>query len=328
MVASISKTPVGFDVAAAFVGDAFGDVTLAAVTELTEGWFNAAYSLTLDDGRQCVLKVAPPPAVAVMTYEHDIMATEVAALRLVRERTTLPVPRVLWSDTSCRRVPSALFLMEHCGGRLLSEVRPGLTIEQQRTVDAQLAGFLRQANSITNPTFGLQARSATTFGRWSDAFVHLVDDVLADGEAMSVDLPVSAEQIHTVVCDHHDVLDEVTVPCFVHWDLWDSNVFVDPETLGVIGLIDFERALWGDPLMEAQFLSKAADAAFVEAYGVAILATPEAVRRRLLYDLYLFLIMVVEVAYRHYPTDDIEHFARSRLAITLAKLGIDCEGGR
>lgn len=37
------------------------------------------------------------------------------------------------------------------------------------------------------------------------------------------------------------------------------------------------------------------------------------------------MIMVVEVAYRHYPTDDIERFARNRLTLTLtlAKLGID-----
>ena len=36
------------------------------------------------------------------------------------------------------------------------------------------------------------------------------------------------------------------------------------------------------------------------------------------------MIMVVEVAYRHYPTDDLERFARNCLtSLTLAKLGID-----
>ena len=37
------------------------------------------------------------------------------------------------------------------------------------------------------------------------------------------------------------------------------------------------------------------------------------------------MIMVVEVAYRHYPTDDPERFARNclTLTLTLAKLGID-----
>src|SRR3954471_7119458 len=111
MVASISKTPVSRDQAAAIVHDAFGgDTQLVDITEATEGWFNATYVLTLSDDRRCVLKVAPPPEVTVLTYEHDIMATEVAALALMAQRTTMPVPHVVWSDTSCRRLPSALFV--------------------------------------------------------------------------------------------------------------------------------------------------------------------------------------------------------------------------
>ena len=119
------------------------------------------------------------------------------------------------------------------------------------------------------------------------------------------------------------MLDEVTAPCFVHWDLWDSNIFVDPDTLSVVGIIDFERALWGDPLMEGQFFAKSDDATFLDAYGQAMLTTAGSRHRRLLYDLYLFVIMTVEVSYRRYPTDDIERFAREHLALTLAKLGLD-----
>lgn len=323
MVGSLSKTQVGADVAAAIVRDAFGDdVSLLELTEQTEGWFNAVYALALSDGRRCVLKVSPPPGVSVLTYERDIMTTEVIALGVVRERTTTPVPRVLWFDTSCRRVPSPLFVMELCPGHVLSALRPTLDVGQQHVVDAQIAGFLRQMHAITNPTFGLQAPSAPQFARWSDAFVHIFDDALTDGDARSVELPVDSDTLRQLVRDHVEVLDEVSVPCFVHWDLWDPNVFVDPDTLEVIGVIDFERALWGDPLMEGQFLSKATDGAFLHAYGTPMLATPGAVRRRLLYDLYLFVVMVVEVAYRRYPTDDIERLGRHHLALTLDELGI------
>jgi aminoglycoside phosphotransferase (APT) family kinase protein len=125
-----------------------------------------------------------------------------------------------------------------------------------------------------------------------------------------------------VVRDRADALDEVTVPCFVHWDLWDPNVFVAPDTLEVVGVIDLERAMWADPLMEGRFLSKIGDTAFIDAYGIPMLATPGTVRRRLLYDLYLFVIMVVEVAYRHYPTDEIDRNGREHLALTLARLGV------
>jgi aminoglycoside phosphotransferase (APT) family kinase protein len=321
---SVSKTAVSFELAAGIATDAFGEgAALVGFTECMEGWFNATYAMTLDDGRRCVLKVAPPPDVLVLTYEHDIMATEVAALRLVRGCTSAPVPRVLWSDTSCRRLPSPLYVMEHYPVRLLSELRPMMDLGQQHVVDAQVAGLLRQINSITHTTFGRQAPSAPAFARWSTAFVALFDDALADGEAASVELPVAYDTLRALTRASGDVLDEVTVPCFVHWDLWDSNIFVDPDTLSVVGIIDFERALWGDPLMEGQFFAKRDEATFLDAYGQAMLATAGSRRRRLLYDLYLFVIMTVEVAYRCYPTDDIERFARENLALTLARLGLD-----
>lgn len=322
MVDSISKTPVGSDVAAAIARDAFGhDAELADLSELTEGWFNAAYVLTLADGRRGVLKVAPPPDVQVMTYERDIMTTEVEAMRLVRRCTSLPVPEVLWFDTSCRRVASPLFVMEHCAGRMLSEVRPTLDTTARQGIDAQLAQYLSELAAITNPTFGLQAPGAPAFRRWSEAFGRLMSDLLDDGAARDVQLPVGADVIRHLVASSADELDEAAVPRFVHWDLWDTNVFVDPETLAVTGVIDFERALWGDPLMEGQFLARRDDETFMAAYGTRLHDGPGARRRRLLYDVYLYVVMVVEDRYRMYPTDDIVTFARAGLARTLAALG-------
>lgn len=78
-------------------------------------------------------------------------------------------------------------------------------------------------------------------------------------------------------------------------------MFVDPDTGGVTGVIDFERVLWADPLMEAQFVGKRANDAVIDAYGTPLFDEPHAAARRRLYDLYLYLVMTVECAYRHYP---------------------------
>jgi aminoglycoside phosphotransferase (APT) family kinase protein len=322
-VRSISKTSVTREVAANVVLDAFGEgVSLLDMTELTHGWFNAAYVLTLSDERRCVLKVAPPRDVDVMSYEHNIMATEVAALKLIRAHTSAPVPQVLWYDETCARLPSPLFIMEHCSGELLETLRPSLNNEQQLIVDAQIAGFLRSMNALTNPTFGLQAPDAPRFSSWSEAFGWLVETALVDGEAKQVVLPCPYDRIRRFVGSQTNVLDEVTSPRFVHWDLWDSNIFVDPQTLKVVGLIDFERALWADPLMESQFFSKINDDRFLLAYGEPLWTSPEIQHRRLMYDLYLFVVMVVEVAYRQYPTEEIDRMGRHQLGLTLAKLGL------
>ena len=147
--------------------------------------------------------------------------------------------------------------MECCTGTLLGDLRATLDADQQRAVDSQLAHILREVNAISHPTFGLPAPAAPTFERWSDAFGDLLGSILRDGEVSRRRCPCRTRPLRDLAAERSAALDEVTVPSLVHWDLWDTNVFVDPDTLQVVGVIDFERALWGDPLMEAQFLSNA-----------------------------------------------------------------------
>ena len=148
----------------------------------------------------------------------------------------------------------------------------------------------------------------------------LIADLLTDGDAAGVELPRPSTELLAIVETHTAALDEVTTPRLIHWDLWDLNVFVDPTSLAVVGVIDFERVLWADPLMEAQFFFHRGDDALSDAYGAALFAAPGAVARRQLYDLYLALVMTIECAYRHYPTDDIDQMGRGALAMVLAEL--------
>ncbi len=107
---------------------------------------------------------------------------------------------------------------------------------------------------------------------------------------------------------------------------WDGNIFVDPATRQVSGLIDFERALWADPLMEVNFGAFGVNPAFIQGYSrgenasFSLPFSPAQQTRRALYDLYLFLIMVIECRYRRYPTDDQENMAREKVAEMIAGL--------
>ena len=53
---------------------------MTGYTELTEGYFNVAYEIELDGGERVILKVAPAPSAIVMTYEKNIMYSEVEAM--------------------------------------------------------------------------------------------------------------------------------------------------------------------------------------------------------------------------------------------------------
>jgi hypothetical protein len=141
--------------------------------------------------------------------------------------------------------------------------------------------------------------------------------VILDGREMQVALDRPYEEFYALLERHFDVLDEVTTPCLVHWDLWDGNVFVDPATLRITGLIDFERAMWADPLIEAVFGRPDPRSAYVTGYGGPLFEAPAEVTRRMLYNAYLFLIITVEGYFRHYPTQDLENWGRARLKETL-----------
>jgi aminoglycoside phosphotransferase (APT) family kinase protein len=321
LVGSASKTRIGPDQAQLAVETAFdGKVSLAGSSECQEGWFNAVYRLELSDGRTVVLKVAPPPGFRAMRYEHNLMDTEVSMLRLVRGKTGVPVPEVLFWDESCSMLPSPFFVMEACPGTLLSELRPRLDDPAEHVIDARVARHVASINALAAPAFGRPERTAARHAKWSAAFADLVEEHLSDAKDADVELPLPADEMVNLVQDQAQHLDVVTDPRVVHWDLYDSNVFVDADSLDVVGLIDFERVLWADPLMEAQFLGKRQNDGLVAAYGNPLFDQASAVERRRLYDMCLYLVMIIECAYRNYPTDDIEKLARACLPLVLDEL--------
>lgn len=291
--------------------------------ELGHGWFNVAYCITLRDGRRVVLKIAPPPGVAVMTYEFDMMGNEVAALELVRERTGVPVPAVDHYDTACDLCDAPWFFMPFIDadnfGILAEEGR--LTPAETDSYNEQLGAANRALNSIVGPHFGrLTGPGSPT---WRDAFGAMIEDVLVDGERLEIDLGWDYGLVREVIAEHLPLLDEVTEPRFVEWDLWNSNTMVRDGR--IVGIIDHERAFFGDPLIEAGFtgidLAVVGDpAAFMRGYGQGPLSGPERERRRL-YTLYLILIMVIETRYRGHDTPTQYDWAREQLVELMAAFG-------
>ena len=135
----------------------------------------------------------------------------------------------------------------------------------------------------------------------------MVNAVLADAETFAVTLPRPVADIQEWFDARAPVLDEVTTPVLVHFDLWDGNILVESTAAGhrIGALIDAERAFWGDPL--ADFVSLALfgdieqDPAFLRGYraGGGTATFDFAARQRLsLYRTYLYLIMWVEAVPR------------------------------
>ncbi len=316
-----TKTPVTRQQAAKAVRAHF-DQGLTGFKELTDGYFSAIYRLTLADGRALVMKVAPPDHVRVLRYEVNLLLAEAGALALVSERTNLPVPRVRVHDTSRQHVGADYLLMDALPGLSLWHARDHLPKAIYQALQRQAGAALRQINAITGDGFGYFA-GEKRFTRWRACFDAMLRGVLADGQAAAVPLSFGYAKLLALAQAHFPALDAVAAPRLVHWDLWDGNLLVDPAGGHLTGILDFERTLWGDPLMEVCFGAMPDTAAYRQGYDADLLAQPGAPTRRLLYDLYLFLIMTIEPTYRGFETPDQEIWARKRLAETIARLAVE-----
>jgi aminoglycoside phosphotransferase (APT) family kinase protein len=318
---STSKRPVDVATAGRIVAAAFGpQASIQAYDDLRDGYFNAAYRIDLAGGRRAVLKVSPPPGVRVLRYEGGILHTEVEMLRLVRAHTTVPVPEVYYFDESHGIIDSDYFLMSFVRGESYHRLRESFTPQRRAVIEQTTGDFLRQINAITGTYFGYPTMASLHFRTWQKAFLSMFADLLQDGLDKNVPLPLGYDELRHRVESVSSALHDVVTPGLVHWDLWDGNIFVEPKTGEITGIIDFERALWGDPLMEFQYRTFEVTPAFESGYSAALLDSPTARVRRTLYNIYLYLIMVIEGSYRHYETDDQERWARQQLAADLERL--------
>ncbi|MEU6348227.1 aminoglycoside phosphotransferase family protein [Streptomyces sp. NPDC047072] len=290
------------------------------VDELSEGWFNVAYRIRLRSGTHVVLKIAPPPDVEVMTYERDAMATELEALRLVREHTKVPVPEVHFADRTHEVCDADYFFMTYVDADNLHVIRDTLSQAEISAYDEALGAITRELNTIPGTAFGpLSGPGEST---WRAAFLRMVEELLGDGERRGVVLPGGYDAIREAVAAHADALDEVTEPRFVEWDLWPGNCMVRDGR--IVSILDHERAFYGDPLMEFGFTGSESDAfgdatAFIRGYGQGPSTPTERTRRRL-YNLHLALIQTIETTFRAHTNTDQYNWACTRLQETLTLL--------
>lgn len=297
---------------AQMVERAFGGTTLAAgddaVSELKEGWFNAAYNVRLSDEREVILKIAPLKDADIMAYEKHIMATEVAMMRLVRENPAIPVPEIYAFDTTRDICDSEYYFMEKLAGDNYGNVKEAFSPAMQAQIDQQIGAIVREINGFTGAYFGYDGNSDLRGETWKEAFLKIIDAVLEDGVRKQADFGYTTDEIRGAVLKHAPSLEAVTTPQLVHWDAWDLNFFVKDGK--VTGIIDFERALWADPLMEAHFraLAFGGVSECMRGYGKTTF-THEEDERCHLYTLYLALVMKTECYYRQYESDFVSNAA-------------------
>ena len=290
---SITKTKLSLEQIGAILEKAFGSgIHAQSVEEMVEGWFNTSYAITLSDGREVILKISPPPGIKLLRYEKEVMYTEVELLRRFAGTGKIPVPVVYCSDFSRTVIPCDYFVMERLPGIAYGKIKKSFSLAEREQIETELGRINRAINDIQGTAFGIYIQEDSKRKSWADAFVYMLDAILQDALEEEVQFPMGYEQIRELILSRISVLDPVQIPCLVHWDLHDGNVIVkDGE---ITGIIDCDRAIWGDPLVEFYFGCFANKEYFLKGYGPSLIDTSEGKCRRVMYDIYLDLIMVTE----------------------------------
>ncbi len=248
MPVSITKNKKDKQTILNLVHQAFPDQEIEKTEELTEGFFNVAYGITLTDGSEVILKIAPTGDMDVMTHEINIMYSEVVSMKMIAR--------------------------------------------------------------IKGSRFGYYGQTDKQGDNWFTVFRSMLQDTYQDAERKSINIAVPMEQLLLLLDRDRHIFEQVKEPSFVHWDIWAGNVFIDEDK--ITGIIDFERCLWADELMEVGFRTCWCEKGFIEGYGFKELKPDQLIRAEW-YDIYLFLICCLECDYRMYDNRGAYEFGTKML---------------
>ncbi|MBD5509106.1 MAG: aminoglycoside phosphotransferase family protein [Lachnospiraceae bacterium] len=285
----------------------FPNKKITQIKELTEGMFNAAYSVSFEDGSGSILKVAPPRAEGLMSNEINMMAAEVQAMRIMRDYDFVHIAEVQSYDTSKRLCSSDYLIMERIEGENWLFIKDEMPEEVKNHIYYEIGIIQKKMSEIEGNGFGLLGDDRR-FDSLYDFLYMLLQNVLHDVEAKNIGIGVTKQAILERLEKDQMIFDEVKVPTLVHWDMWEGNIFV--KNNHVSGVIDWERAMWGEPFMDDRFRQHSRKEAFLKGFGQTDFSENEK-RRLAWYDMLLYITMMAEVTYRQYPDGGQYDWAKS-----------------
>ncbi len=309
---SLTKTNLNATEIQKLVKHSLGEhLTVGKIVEMSEGLFNAAYCIELvEEKKEVILKISPLSSVDLLTYEKDCMRTEIEVYKLIAENTDIPIPELIAYNLSKDVIDCNYMFINKLKGDSLLKIKSKLSKEENDEIKRMQGRYCAQINAIKGNYFGyFTDEKEKQFASWNEAFFSMITNALQDGQKRDVHLPQNYDEIYTIFERKSKMLDVITQPKLVNYDLWDGNILLEKRNnqYAIEGIIDFERAFWGDPY--ADFVSALAyrndvrkEVAFLEGYssqmGNEILITDEDICRIAMYRAYVYLLNIIE-AYRY-----------------------------
>jgi aminoglycoside phosphotransferase (APT) family kinase protein len=288
---------------------------LGWLTPLTGGWSGETF-LAQAAGERTVVRIYARPGHRG-SQAHEVDA---ALLRLVRG--LVPVPEVL----EVRRADPvagmpALLVTSFLPGVRGDDLLPGLDPTARAVLGTHLGGLLADLGGMPMLSAGPFVDGTLRIGSFEEPTGEQLDGLpalLAAREPALAHLSTrELDGLREVVVDAQALLDTVGRRCLVHSDFNPKNLLVDPQSLEVTGLVDWEYAHAGHPFTDlGNLLRFERD----EAFTAAVLET-YAARRTVSTDAALALARsadlwaLVELAIRRHENPVAERADRLLRAI-------------
>ncbi|MEA3337585.1 MAG: aminoglycoside phosphotransferase family protein [Chloroflexota bacterium] len=262
-------------------------------------------------GSHFVLRIAPPDDAGFLFYERLMMRQEPALHALIGAKTTIPVAEIVAHDFSRALIDRDYLLMKALPGLPLSEA--AASREMMNRSLHQVGQYLRQLHRLTADAqlgrhdYGYLGSHEPMSARqsWFEAFRVmwnlLIDDVVACG-AYTLEEAASMRKLFDRLAEHFQ---HPVAPRLLHMDVWRQNILIDDRG-NVTGLVDFDRALWGDIEIEFAVLDYCgiSEPAFWQGYGQQRDQSPSALIRRQIYLLYeIQKYMPIQILRRNDPRE-------------------------
>ncbi len=210
-----------------------------------EFYYHGGYNVFIVDG-EYIFRFAS--AHIPIDESRKLLLNEVKTLNNLKDYLTVQIPKPEFID-----VDSDIPMMGYrkIPGISLSRCYDNTTHKQQVTLAEQAASFLGELHSDKIKDIFRDDRNFTPekyHREWSDFFTRLQDFVYPLLWSNAV---YWTESLFLEFLECQDNFE--FNPCVVHGDYDTSNILVDPETLAVTGVIDFEETGYYDPAADLLF---------------------------------------------------------------------------
>ncbi|MBS3777657.1 MAG: aminoglycoside phosphotransferase family protein [Bacteroidales bacterium] len=284
------------------------------------GRFSETFYIQDEKEGEYIMRIAPSDSLLQLFYEYRMMRQEPEIHERLLNETTVPVPRIIAYDFSRTLIDRDYLIMNNLPGKPLSEA--SLSNEAFIKAFKQWGEYVRQIHSLTEPEnrFGYVGshHPMEPQDTWKEAFRIMYRKLLDDIRQQGIYDTETYDMAYQLLEDNLEIFDHCRTSRLCHGDLWVTNLLVD-ESGQVTGLIDFDRACWGDiewDLAIAEYCGVTRPP-FWEGYGERINThTGDANIRRMFYLLYEHQkYIIIALSSRRNDPQGAQRYARESLEI-------------